>query len=595
MHTRSYLIIALAMTAVVLTAHEKPQACDIAVISASASSNGRPFIWKNRDHDSDWRQEVRHKTEGTQNGVAAYIVIVDNTGLAEVPSGGVNDNGFAIANTTVYEQNIIHEYINTANHYLMEDALKQCITIEDFDNMLASWEADPANANRIISGNFVAIDAYGGAALYEGFSGAYGTGRLFVNKVDAETGIVTNKNGEIIGVNGTIYDYEYTYSEEVPNIYTVIDYEDLPFLSLQDYLDLMEYLFETADNAANFDPQQYVREVLSAEQVKELKQDDWPGFANRTNSHIWISRNSDTNREIRGDEILRQLQAEDRLTYENIMRQLARDLNKWDYENGLRVFRGQEQLSQSERETLQNNEKMIQVNTKYSINRYQTNLSLVVDGVAPGQDPRLATLWCNLGEPAVGIFIPTFPCSDNVSNYTKALETTPEIDENDPSCLLNRAINDKELTLYDNNAYEGFSGIIYSTVGGDADYKIDYPGLLGLQQWSLPLEKILVDKTEEYLADMEANAARVSSANLKNFANYCAAFAYANYCGASATAESWDFPKPWGGLWLGYGREDLNKPASSDPSAAAEEAKALGTWYLLEDDDSSCFIASAVR
>ncbi len=46
------------------------------------------------------------------------------------------------------------------------------------------------------------------------------------------------------------------------------------------------------------------------------------------------------------------------------------------------------------------------IHTNHTINRNSTASVLVVHGVKPGQDPRLATMWVILGEPVTGIAVP---------------------------------------------------------------------------------------------------------------------------------------------------------------------------------------------
>ncbi|HOC17175.1 MAG TPA: hypothetical protein PKK95_02850 [Vicinamibacterales bacterium] len=46
------------------------------------------------------------------------------------------------------------------------------------------------------------------------------------------------------------------------------------------------------------------------------------------------------------------------------------------------------------------------VHTNHTINRNSTASVLVVHGVKPGQDPRLATMWVILGEPVTGVAVP---------------------------------------------------------------------------------------------------------------------------------------------------------------------------------------------
>jgi hypothetical protein len=165
-----------------------PSACDVAVISGKVTVTGRPMIWKNRDHADTWHQELIYY-EAVKSEVGGSIRIMDRITTAwmdvdgddddasyitgPIMSGGVNESGFAITNTTVYEWNPINEFFN-GNVPLMEEALEKCKTVSDFDGLIKLFKANPLNWDKVISGNFVVLDASGGAALYEIYSGDYG-------------------------------------------------------------------------------------------------------------------------------------------------------------------------------------------------------------------------------------------------------------------------------------------------------------------------------------------------------------------------------------------------------------------------------------
>ncbi len=141
-----------------------------------------PAVPSHRDHGANWKQEIKYY-EAKNLDIGAYIQIIDRSSRypkyfpeSEFPqpdrsSGGLNESGFAITNTTVYETNIIHEEISNNNHVFITDVLASCKTIEDFDNALATYRDNSHYSWNILSGNFVVIDAKGGAALYEVFSG----------------------------------------------------------------------------------------------------------------------------------------------------------------------------------------------------------------------------------------------------------------------------------------------------------------------------------------------------------------------------------------------------------------------------------------
>jgi hypothetical protein len=121
-----------------------------------------------------------------------------NNGTPVNPSGGLNEAGFAISCTSVYEDyDPSHEYYNI-NTKLLWDALEECATIDEFDAFLNNWRQN--NSGKAISGNFVAIDAHGGAALYECYTGGT-TDSIYYRKYDANTGAITLQDGSSAGVD----------------------------------------------------------------------------------------------------------------------------------------------------------------------------------------------------------------------------------------------------------------------------------------------------------------------------------------------------------------------------------------------------------
>jgi len=108
-------------------AHGPVLACDIAVVSAQASSTGRPFIWKNFDSSSNWQQQIKY-FPAINNGPGGCLVAhrYENliellTGSPVTPSAGVNEAGFAVATTSVYEEyNIVHTLTDLSSDLLMD-------------------------------------------------------------------------------------------------------------------------------------------------------------------------------------------------------------------------------------------------------------------------------------------------------------------------------------------------------------------------------------------------------------------------------------------------------------------------------------------
>lgn len=244
--------------------------CDIAVISAQASSTGRPFIWKNFDSSSNWYQQLKYfpaVSDGPGGCLVAHRyedLIEMLTGSPVTPSAGVNEAGFAIASTSVYEEyNPVHTLTDLSSDLLM-DALQQCVTVADFDALLATWPETHLDSS--VSANVVVIDAYGGAAIYELFTGYLTSGYMPIQykKYDANTGSIKEK---------------------------IVNYDDY------------------------------------TEQYTDSTDPNFRGFYVRTNYNDYCPWNVGQDRRTRAEDLLTAMAAQNRLNYRNVMREVAKDVN----------------------------------------------------------------------------------------------------------------------------------------------------------------------------------------------------------------------------------------------------------------------------
>ena len=187
---KSFILIVALVIIIQFMQHET-RACNVAVVTAEASATGRPFLWKNRDHAESYKQEVKYYPE-VISGVGGSLRLMGettyNSGVA-VCTGGANESGFAIANTTCYES-VTREAVNV-NTELMEVALEECRTLADFEQLASEFTDRWSSGN--ISGIFAVIDAHNGAAIYEMWSDGYDD--IMYRKFDAHTGSVTDENG----------------------------------------------------------------------------------------------------------------------------------------------------------------------------------------------------------------------------------------------------------------------------------------------------------------------------------------------------------------------------------------------------------------
>ena len=429
-------------------------ACDVAVVSGKVTTDGKPLIWKNFDNSSSDRQQVAY-FPAKKSGPGGYLMVYRfedgmkllNNGSAITPSGGVNESGFAIAGTSVYQDyNLMAEPVNI-NTVLMEEALATCTTLAEFESLLKRWPY--SHWGTVISANFVVIDAKGGAALYECFTGHLNTGLNLMQfrKNDANTGKITNQYGWTL----------------------------------------------------------------------KRAQSNFIGFHIMTNYNYYIPWNVGQDRKYRAEALLTQLATEKRINYRTVMREVAKDVV------------GKQVQTDLSSET--------NYSTTYCLSRNATRSSIVVSGVASGGNPRLATMWVNLGEPSVGVFVPFFAAARGTSELARVdTYANGAWRDYDDSCLLNQAIS----------ARETYNSLIYSSNSGDIiwgmyDNYINKVELANVQQWTFPIEDTIIDNAESFLSSLESNPAQITAFNLKDFADYCADYAYENFEAGSADAFPWQY------------------------------------------------------
>ncbi|MDY6820607.1 MAG: hypothetical protein SVN78_03170 [Deferribacterota bacterium] len=143
--------------------------CDVAVVSSIAAKDGKPIIWKNRDDPAGVFFGVR-RHEANNPEVGSYICIEERLypDLTTICSAGVNEAGFAIANTNAYTGSLVKELVSI-DVPLMEKALSNCKTVECFETLLINAH-NHEDKFYVTSSNFVVIDAYGGAVHYEAYA-----------------------------------------------------------------------------------------------------------------------------------------------------------------------------------------------------------------------------------------------------------------------------------------------------------------------------------------------------------------------------------------------------------------------------------------
>lgn len=146
----------LVAVVVSLMSHAASDACTTAVISGSATADGRPILWKNRDTENRNNQVVL----GT-DGRYRYLGVVNKGDALPLEIwAGINGVGFAIMNSASYN---LEDLESEAEGMLMKLALQSCRTAAEFQALLERTN----ETGRDVTANFGVIDAEGGAAYFE--------------------------------------------------------------------------------------------------------------------------------------------------------------------------------------------------------------------------------------------------------------------------------------------------------------------------------------------------------------------------------------------------------------------------------------------
>ncbi|MDP8228054.1 MAG: hypothetical protein P9M15_01220 [Candidatus Electryoneaceae bacterium] len=136
--------------------------CTTGVASGSATVDGKPLLWKNRDCFDD-NQEYRY----VDNGPIPYIGLTYGWEPNDYYAG-LNLAGFAIENSDAVNLDGNNPDQNgwgfdADDGEVMTLALATCTTVDDFEAILDSTNID----GRTGDSNFGVIDAFGGAAIFE--------------------------------------------------------------------------------------------------------------------------------------------------------------------------------------------------------------------------------------------------------------------------------------------------------------------------------------------------------------------------------------------------------------------------------------------
>ncbi len=136
------------------------EACTSALIGSGRSASGRAILWKHRD--SGFEQNFIERVEETDSSMAYVALFNGGDSLLREAWIGVNQRSFAIMNTASYNLAPDTATIKDREGVVMSEALRKCVTVDDFARMLDSLPKPLG-----VQANFGVIDASGNGAFFE--------------------------------------------------------------------------------------------------------------------------------------------------------------------------------------------------------------------------------------------------------------------------------------------------------------------------------------------------------------------------------------------------------------------------------------------
>lgn len=166
-------------------------ACTSAVISGSATVDGRPILWKHRDTGSVENKLVFISDSGFDFMGVANAKDIESKDIWM----GMNEKGFSIMNTASYNINegVTCDVEPDQEGLFMRLALESCADMNDFEELLRN-----SSGKWGIDANFGVLDAEGNAAYYE--TGYYNYTKFDVNDpAVAPKGFIVRTNFSVTG------------------------------------------------------------------------------------------------------------------------------------------------------------------------------------------------------------------------------------------------------------------------------------------------------------------------------------------------------------------------------------------------------------
>lgn len=162
----------------------------------------------------------------------------------------------------------------------------------------------------------------------------------------------------------------------------------------------------------------------------------------------------------------------------------------------------------------------------------------VVKGIEKGQDPRLVTIWLNLGEPIFGVSVPLFVAAGSIPKELNAILN----DSISLKAPINKVICDRKQSIYYDN---GVEHKIYENLedhsinpyplwhGWDDDNDPNTPLRPAIQSYTIPLEQHIIEETKKFVDSLKNRMAGMSELEVKTeletFQNKMAKLAYDCY------------------------------------------------------------------
>jgi hypothetical protein len=183
MRARPTLVLVLALLAASATVFvTAPQECTTLVAAGPATADGAPLLWKNRDTDV-----LSNKVVLVKDQPHSFLGLVNAEDTAgRMVWAGLNDAGFGVANSVAYNLPAVTGEQQDLEGIIMGDALRTCATLAEFEALLRSQQGPDLGSRA----NFLAIDAQGGAAIFE----THNHGFTRLDAMDAPDRFLANTN-----------------------------------------------------------------------------------------------------------------------------------------------------------------------------------------------------------------------------------------------------------------------------------------------------------------------------------------------------------------------------------------------------------------